>query len=47
MHAPVSMLIGPGNSKAIAVIVVLVGLFVVASMQKQAAITAPAAPGAR
>ena len=47
MHAPVSMLVGPGNSKAVAVIVVLVGLFVVASMQKQAATATPAASGMR
>ena len=37
MHAPISMLSGPGNSKAVAVIAVLAGLFVVAAMQRQQA----------
>lgn len=50
MHAPVSMLIGAGNSKAVAVIAVLVGFFVVASIQKKqaeaAAATAAAASAA-
>lgn len=34
MHAPVDMLMGAGNGKAIAVIAVLIGLFAVASMQQ-------------
>lgn len=42
MHAPISMLIGAGNSKAIAVIAVLAGLFVVAQMQRQQATTTAA-----
>jgi hypothetical protein len=45
MHAPVSMLVGAGNSKAVAVLVVLVGLFVVASIQQKQA--APASPVTR
>lgn len=39
MHAPISMLNGTGNSKAVAVIAVLIGLFVVAAMQHQQATT--------
>lgn len=39
MHTPISMLIGPGNSKAVAVIVILAGLFAVAAMQRQQATT--------
>jgi hypothetical protein len=39
MHAPISMLVGPGNSKAVAVIVVLAGLFAVAAFQRQQATT--------
>ena len=39
MHAPVSMLTGPGNSKAFAVVAVLIGLLVVTKMQHQQAYT--------
>lgn len=39
MHAPISMLNGTGNSKAVLVIAVLIGLFVVASMRHQQAPT--------
>lgn len=42
MLAPIPMLIGAGNSKAIAVIAVLAGLFVVAQMQRQQAATTAA-----
>lgn len=41
MHAPVPMLSGAGSSKALAVMAVLAGLFIVAQMQRQQA--APAA----
>lgn len=42
MYAPISMLNGTGNSKAVAVIVVLIGLFVVAAMQHQQVATTTA-----
>jgi mannose/fructose/N-acetylgalactosamine-specific phosphotransferase system component IID len=35
MQAPVSMLTGAGNSKAVMVIAILVGLFVVSAMKNQ------------